>query len=87
MTRTLIFAFGLAAMPLMAAAMPVAGDIVGTDAEAARAALATAGCTVQSFELEDGKIEAKCTDAATGALMEVYIDPATGTVTDVKSED
>ena len=42
---------------------------------------------VDAFEAEDGKIEAKCTDIATNEAMEVYIDPATGKVTDIKSED
>ena len=73
--------------PVAALAMPVVGDVVGTDPEAAKAALETAGCPVDEFEAEDGKIEAKCTDAATGAAMEVYIDPASGAVTDIKSED
>ena len=42
---------------------------------------------VGAFEAEDGKIEAKCTDIATQKPMEVYIDPATGKVADIKSED
>lgn len=74
------------AAPLAAFAMPVVGDMIGTEPEAAKAALEKAGCPVDEFEAEDGKIEAKCKDAATGAAMEVYIDPATGKVTDIKSE-
>ena len=50
------------------------------------AALAKAGCTVKEFEAEDGKIEAKCTDAQ-NKLWEVYIDPKSGKVTNVKNED
>lgn len=73
--------------PLAALAMPAIGDIVGTDPEAAKLALEAAGCPVDEFEAEDGKIEAKCKDAATGAAMEVYIDPATGAVTDIKAEE
>ena len=74
------------AAPLAALAAPAVGDMVGTNPEAATAALAEKGCKVSDFEAEDGKIEAKCTDEA-GKLMEVYIDPATGAVTDVKSGD
>ena len=73
--------------PLAALAMPAVGDIVGTNPDAAKAALEKAGCTLDAFEAEDGKIEAKCKDTATGAAMEVYIDPASGAVTDIKSTD
>jgi hypothetical protein len=81
-----VAAFPFAA-PLAAVAMPVVGDMIGTDPDTAKAALEKAGCPVDEFEAEDGKIEAKCKDAATGADMEVYIDPATGKVVDIKSED
>lgn len=75
------------AAPIAALAMPVVGDMIGTDPETAKAALAKTGCTVNEFEAEDGKIEAKCTDTATNTAMEVYIDPATGKVADIKSGD
>jgi Peptidase propeptide and YPEB domain len=75
------------AAPMAAFAMPVLGDIVGTNPADATAALEAAGCTVTEFEAEDGKIEAKCTDVATSKAMEVYIDPKTGAVVDIKSED
>ncbi|MBL9063326.1 PepSY domain-containing protein [Tabrizicola sp.] len=74
-------------LPMGAMAMPVVGDMIGTDPETAKAALEKAGCPVDEFEAEDGKIEAKCTDTATSKAMEVYIDPATGKVADIKSED
>ncbi len=73
--------------PMAALAMPAVGDLVGTDPETAKTALEKAGCVVDEFEAEDGKIEAKCTDTATGKLMEVYIDPASGTVVKIKDED
>lgn len=73
--------------PLAALAMPAVGDMIGTDPVTARAALDKAGCTVKEFEAEDGKIEAKCTDLASGKLMEVYIDPASGKVAEIKAED
>ena len=73
--------------PMAALAMPALGDMIGTDPETAKAALEKAGCVVDEFEAEDGKIEAKCKDSATGTDMEVYIDPATGTVVDIKAGD
>ncbi|HOZ32682.1 MAG TPA: PepSY domain-containing protein [Tabrizicola sp.] len=84
----LLPAFALVVMtPMAALAMPAVGDMIGTDPETAKAALEKAGCTVDEFEAEDGKIEAKCKDAATGADMEVYIDPASGKVVEIKAED
>ena len=88
MTKTLLSTLALAALlPLQAFAMPVVGDIVGTDPVAAKAALEAAGCMVDAFEAEDGKIEAKCKDSTTGAMMEVYIDPASGAVVEIKAGD
>ena len=85
--QKLILSLTLVALtPMAALAMPAIGDVVGTDPDAAKAALETAGCMVDEFEAEDGKIEAKCKDAATGSNMEVYIDPASGKVTDIKAE-
>ncbi|TXI03794.1 MAG: PepSY domain-containing protein [Pseudorhodobacter sp.] len=80
-------ALGLTLTPFAALALPAVGDVVGTTPEAATAALEAAGCKVESFEAEDGKIEAKCTDAATGKLAEIYIDPKTGAVAEVKAGD
>lgn len=77
----------LSSLPMAAFAAPVVGDMIGTDPDTAKAALEKAGCTVTAFEAEDGKVEAKCTDTATQKAMEVYIDPATGKVTDIKSEE
>jgi hypothetical protein len=73
--------------PMAAMAMPVVGDVVGTDPDTAKVALENAGCMVDEFEAEDGKIEARCKDSATGKDMEVYIDPASGAVVDIKGED
>jgi hypothetical protein len=87
MKLKLLAILALSAMPVAAMAMPVVGDMIGTDPTTATAALEKAGCTVNEFEAEDGKIEAKCTDTATNKAMEVYIDPASGKVTDIKSED
>jgi hypothetical protein len=86
--QKLILPLVLAAFtPMAALAMPVVGDMIGTDPETAKAALEKAGCMVDEFEAEDGKIEAKCKDTATGKDMEVYIDPASGKVVDIKAED
>jgi hypothetical protein len=86
--QKLILSLTLATLtPMAALAMPAIGDVVGTDPDAAKAALDAAGCKVDEFEAEDGKIEAKCEDTATGKDMEVYIDPASGAVVDIKAED
>ncbi|NHB75168.1 PepSY domain-containing protein [Rhodobacter calidifons] len=84
---TLALAILPLATPLAALAMPAVGDLIGTDPETAKATLEKAGCPVAAFEAEDGMIEAKCTDTATGKLMEVYIDPASGKVARIKAED
>ena len=73
--------------PVAAFALPVVGDVLGTTPETATAALEAAGCKVNSFEPEDGKIEAKCTETATGKMWEIYIEPKTGAVAEVKSDD
>lgn len=86
MKKTLLLALTLSAAPLAALALPAVGDIVGTNPTDATAALEKAGCMVQSFDAEDGKIEAKCTDADK-KLWEVYIDPKTGAVLELKNED
>ncbi len=84
--NALILALSLTALPMAALAMPVVGDILGTNPTDATAALEKAGCKVAEFEAEDGKIEAKCTDEA-GKMWEVYIDPKTGAVTQIKGEE
>lgn len=86
--QKLLLSLALATLaPMVAMAMPAVGDMVGTTPDAAKAALEAAGCPVDEFEAEDGKIEAKCTDAATGKAMEIYIDPASGNVTEIKDAD
>lgn len=87
MTRTLLLTLALLATPLAASAMPAVGDIVGSNAETAKAALEKAGCAVDAFEAEDGKIEAICTDAATSKKMDITIDPATGAVLTIKDSN
>ena len=87
MTRTLLVALALLATPFAASAMPAVGDIVGTSADAAKVALEKAGCPVNAFESEDGKIEAICTDAATSKKMDVTIDPASGAILTIKESN
>ncbi len=86
MRPALPLAIALAALPLAAAALPAVGDRVGTTPGEATAALEKAGCAVRSFEAEDGRIEAKCVDPD-NARWEIYIDPASGTVTRIKAGD
>ncbi|WP_128514011.1 PepSY domain-containing protein [Tabrizicola thermarum] len=87
MKLKLLSLLALTTMPMAALAMPAVGDLIGTDPETAKAALEKAGCPVTKFEAEGGKVEAKCKDAATGATMEIYIDPASGKIADIKSGD
>ena len=87
MTRILLLSLALLATPFAASAMPAVGDIVGSDADTAKAALVKAGCPVDAFEAEDGKIEAICTDAATAAKMDIVIDPANGAVLSIKESN
>ena len=84
MKKTLMIV-GLICAPLAAMAMPVVGDVVGNNANDATAALAAKGCTVVGFEAEGDMIEAKCTDEAM-KMWEVYIDPTTGAVAEIKDE-
>ena len=86
MKLKLLAILALSSLPVAAVAMPVVGDMIGTDPDTAKAALEKAGCTVSAFEAEDGKIEAQCKDEA-GKMMEIYIDPKTGAVTELKAED
>jgi Peptidase propeptide and YPEB domain len=86
-TKLLLPLAFVAFTPVAALAMPAVGDLIGTDPVAAKTALEAAGCMVDEFEAEDGKIEAKCKDVATGHDMEVYIDPASGKVVEIKDED
>ena len=86
--QKLLLSLALAALaPLAALAAPAVGDMIGTDPATAKTALEKAGCPVDDFEAEDGKVEAVCTDTATGTAMEVAIDPASGLVTAIKAKD
>ena len=85
MKNTILLTAAFIAFPFAANAMPVVGDYVGTSPDAARAALATAGCKVSKFEAEGGKIEAKCYEES-NARWEIYIDPKSGKVTKIKAD-
>ncbi len=84
MKRTTLLALTFAMTPLAALAVPAVGDMIGTTPDQAKTALTAAGCTDAVFGAEGGNIEAKCTDAATGAKWEIYINPQTGAVVDMK---
>ncbi len=85
-TRMILAALAIAVPGLAMAGMPAVGDVVGTTPEAVKAALEAAGCPVDEIEPEKGMVEAKCHDA-TGKAWEIYIDPASGKVTNVTDED
>lgn len=87
MKLKLILAAALVATPMAVFAAPKVGDVVGTKPEDATAALEKAGCKVDAYEAEGGKVEAKCTETDTGKAWEVYIDPKTGGIVDMKETD
>jgi Peptidase propeptide and YPEB domain len=87
MKLKLILAAALVVTPMAVFAMPKVGDMVGTKPEDASVALEKAGCKVNEYEAEGGKVEAKCTETETGKNWEVYIDPKTGAVVEIKDND
>ena len=87
MTFKLILAAVLVAAPMSVMALPKVGDVVGTKPEDASAALEKAGCKVSAYEAEGGKVEARCSEAETGKAWEVYINPKTGAVVEMKEGD
>ncbi len=87
MKQATLIAFALTLVPMASLALPALGDLIGTNATDATAALNAAGCETVDFETEGGKIEARCTDTATGVLWEIVIDPATGLVVGLKQGD
>ena len=88
MTRKTLPALLLAfALPGAAFALPQVGDTVGTNPDAVRPALEAAGCTVDDFEVEDGLVEAKCHEVASGKAWEIYINPQTGVVEKMTEDD
>lgn len=87
MKHPILLALALSVAPMAALAMPQLGDVVGTNPTDATAALEKAGCKVTAFEAEGGKIEAKCIEIASDKNWEVYIDPKTGAVVDMKDFD
>jgi len=87
MKSMIVLVLTLAAAPVGAWAMPVVGDVVGTSAEAAKAALAKAGCPATRFEAEDGTVEAICTDDSTQKAWDISIDPKTGAILDIKTSN
>lgn len=85
MKKTLLVC-ALALLPAAGFAEVKVGDMIGTDAATAKAALEKAGCPASKFEAEDGKVEAVCKDAA-GKTLEIVIDPKTGAVAEIKKGD
>lgn len=86
MMKSITLALALLSVPFTAFAMPAVGDFVGANPTDATAALEKSGCKVADFEPEGGQIEAKCSDAG-GKAWEVYIDPKSGKVSQIKDGD
>lgn len=75
------------ALPGAALALPEVGDRLGTKADEVRSALEAAGGRVADFEVENGMVEVRCTDVASGAKWEICINPKTGFVERMKQGD
>lgn len=86
-SKTLTALLFAVALPGGAFALPQVGDVVGTNPEVVRPALEAAGCTVDEFEVEDGLVEAKCHEVASGKRWEIYIDPQTGMIKKLSGND
>ncbi len=84
--KSITLALALSSVPLTVFAMPAVGDLVGTNPSDATAALEKSGCKVSDFEPEGGQIEARCSDTG-GKAWEVYIDPKSGKVSQIKEGD
>lgn len=84
--KKILLVSALSLLPAVAFAEVKVGDMIGTKADEAKAALEKAGCTAQKFEAENGKVDAVCT-GADGKKLEIVIDPATGKVADIKKGD
>ena len=72
----------LAAAPALALEK---GDTLGKTAAEVSQTLAGMGYDVRKVETDDGKIEAEV--AKDGQRLEIYVDPATGTVSRIKEDD
>lgn len=84
--KKILLVSALALLPAVAFAEVKVGDMIGIDADTAKAALEKAGCPVEKFEAEDGKVEAVC-KTAEGEMLEIVIDPKTGAVAEIKMGD
>ncbi len=68
-----------------AASSELDGAALGKSADDIRTTLIAQGYEVRKVRAEDGKIEAYA--VKDGRKFEIYVDPASGTVTDVKAKD
>lgn len=68
-----------------AASSELDGATLGKSADEVKSSLNAQGYEVRKIENEDGKIEAYA--LKDGKKFEIYVDPASGNVTEVKAED
>ena len=68
-----------------AAASELIGIQAGKTAEEVKTSLTTQGYEVRKVETEDGELEAYA--LKDGKRFEIYVDPTTGAVSRIKSED
>ena len=80
-------AAALIVAPVVAFAALNVGDTIGTDEAAIITALEAAGYEDIELELEDGVLEAEAWDVAADMEVELEIDPATGEILYIESEE
>jgi hypothetical protein len=68
-----------------AASSELDGATLGKSADEVKSTLTAQGYEVRKVENEDGKLEAYA--VKDGKKFEIYVDPASGAVTEVKAED
>lgn len=71
--------------PAFAASEPAVGDVLGTVEADIRTALEARGYTVEEIEFEDDEIEVEI--AMNDVELELEIDPETGAIVEIETDD
>lgn len=82
---SLAAALGLGFVAVAAPSDVASGTVLGTNADAIKAALVEKGYQVRKVEIEDGELEAYA--MKDGHRYEIYVDTASGAVTKVEDDD
>ncbi len=82
-----LLALVLSLNPALGVAGVKIGDMIGTNGDCAKVALEKAGCPLQKFEAEGGKVGAVCKMTISGDKLETALDPTNGAVANIKKGD